>query len=79
MSGRIRFLAVRMWVETNLYDAEVALHNGDPTPRRKLSCSQALGARSPNADHFSSSCRCMTWSTRLPTPPGLSTPRIGRR
>jgi ketosteroid isomerase-like protein len=26
----------RAWVEHDLYDAEVALHNGDPAPRRAL-------------------------------------------
>jgi ketosteroid isomerase-like protein len=33
MSGRDDFLA---WVETELYEAEVALHNGDAGPRRSL-------------------------------------------
>jgi ketosteroid isomerase-like protein len=33
MTGRDEFLA---WVRTALYEAEVALHNGDPAPRRAL-------------------------------------------
>ncbi|TRW43725.1 nuclear transport factor 2 family protein [Georgenia yuyongxinii] len=33
MAGREEFLR---WVETALYDAEVALHNGDAGPRRAL-------------------------------------------
>src|SRR3954468_4348989 len=33
MDERDDFLA---WVETTLYDAEVALHNGDADPRRRL-------------------------------------------
>jgi ketosteroid isomerase-like protein len=33
MSDRDDFLA---WVETALYKAELALHNGDPAPRRAL-------------------------------------------
>ena len=33
MSDRDEFLA---WVETTLHDAELALHNGDPKPRRAL-------------------------------------------
>ncbi len=33
MSDRDDFLA---WVKTSLYDAERALHNGDPGPRRAL-------------------------------------------
>lgn len=33
MSDGDEFLA---WVETTLYDAELALHNGDPVPRRAL-------------------------------------------
>jgi ketosteroid isomerase-like protein len=28
--------AFRAWVETTLYDAELALHNGDAAPRRRL-------------------------------------------
>ena len=33
MTDRDDFLA---WVKTALYDAELALHNGDPGPRRAL-------------------------------------------
>jgi ketosteroid isomerase-like protein len=33
MSERDDFLA---WVDTDLHDAELALHNGDPEPRRAL-------------------------------------------
>jgi ketosteroid isomerase-like protein len=33
MSDRDEFLA---WIETTLYDAELALHNGDPMPRRAI-------------------------------------------
>ena len=33
MSDRDDFLA---WVKTTLYQAELALHNGDATPRRAL-------------------------------------------
>ncbi|HEY6741065.1 MAG TPA: nuclear transport factor 2 family protein [Lapillicoccus sp.] len=33
MAGREEFL---VWVETTLYDAEVALHNGDAGPRRAI-------------------------------------------
>jgi ketosteroid isomerase-like protein len=33
MTDRDEFLA---WVETSLRDAELALHNGDPAPRRAL-------------------------------------------
>ena len=33
MTDRDDFLA---WVKTSLYDAELALHNGDPAPRRAL-------------------------------------------
>src|SRR5687768_2492794 len=33
MTEREDFLA---WVKTTLYQAELALHNGDPTPRRAL-------------------------------------------
>jgi ketosteroid isomerase-like protein len=33
MTDRDDFLA---WVKTALYDAELALHNGDPAPRRAL-------------------------------------------
>jgi ketosteroid isomerase-like protein len=33
MADRDDFLA---WVNTTLYDAELALHNGDPEPRRAL-------------------------------------------
>ncbi|MGB8019930.1 MAG: nuclear transport factor 2 family protein [Candidatus Nanopelagicales bacterium] len=33
MTDREEFLA---WVRTALYDAELALHNGDPAPRREL-------------------------------------------
>ena len=33
MADRDDFLA---WVETRLYEAELALHNGDPAPRRAL-------------------------------------------
>ncbi|WP_270888227.1 nuclear transport factor 2 family protein [Pedococcus sp. 5OH_020] len=33
MSDREEFLA---WVRTTLYQAELALHNGDPAPRRAL-------------------------------------------
>src|SRR3954449_9040480 len=33
MADRDDFLA---WVETALYEAELALHNGDPAPRRAL-------------------------------------------
>lgn len=33
MTDHEAFLA---WVRTSLYDAELALHNGDPAPRREL-------------------------------------------
>ena len=33
MAGRDEFL---VWVETTLYEAELALHNGDAAPRRAL-------------------------------------------
>jgi ketosteroid isomerase-like protein len=33
MAGREEFL---VWVETTLYDAELALHNGDAGPRRAI-------------------------------------------
>ena len=33
MTDRDDFIA---WVKTSLYDAELALHNGDPAPRRAL-------------------------------------------
>ena len=33
VSGDDGFIA---WVESALYDAELALHNGDPAPRRAL-------------------------------------------
>jgi ketosteroid isomerase-like protein len=33
MAGRDEFL---VWVETTLYDAELALHNGDAGPRRAI-------------------------------------------
>jgi hypothetical protein len=33
MSDRDHFL---VWVNTKLYDAELALHNGDAAPRRAL-------------------------------------------
>lgn len=33
MAGREEFL---VWVKTTLYDAELALHNGDAGPRRAI-------------------------------------------
>jgi len=33
MTDRDDFLA---WLKTQLYDAEVAVHNGDPSPRRAV-------------------------------------------
>ena len=33
MAGRDEFL---VWVQTTLYDAEFALHNGDARPRRAI-------------------------------------------
>jgi hypothetical protein len=33
MAGRDEFL---VWVETTLYEAELALHNGDAGPRRAI-------------------------------------------